>query len=216
MSWISAPIGSVFTEKNVDNENQNEFIEQIVEVAKSAIGNIKYVFGGDSISDDMTGEGDCSDFTQAVFRKVLNTDIGGTTEEQYLKGTLIENQEDLQIGDLVFFQGTYASGYIDNVSHVGIYIGDGQFIHNSSGSGGVVISDLNGNGGYYQNHWLAGKRLFEGGEFTYTTTEAQKASETDKKWWADILTLVFTILVIVLALIFFIKSFNTVKGEDKE
>lgn len=202
------PIGSVFTDKNAEVSQDNDFMSKIVETAKKGIGKIKYVFGGDNISDDMTGEGDCSDFTQKVFKLATGEDIGGTTEEQYMKGETISDMSELKQGDLVFFKDTYASGYTDGVSHVGIYIGDGQFIHNSSGSGGVVISDLDGNSGYYQNHWLTGKRIFEDGSFTYTPDSVKDTASKDTNWLGDIITILLIVVIIAIAIIFFIKSFN--------
>ena len=60
----------------------------------------------------------------------------------------------LQIGDLVFFERTYNTTAA--ASHVGFYIGDGQFIHASS-NGGVMYSDLNSN--YYSSHYYGARRL---------------------------------------------------------
>ena len=102
----------------------------VVETAQDLVGKVDYVFGSNDIAD---GVGDCSSFTQYVFKQ-NGIDIGRTTEKQWTGiGTRIDgNNTTLQAGDLVFFKNTYRSGYTDGVSHVGIYIGNGQFIHNSS------------------------------------------------------------------------------------
>jgi cell wall-associated NlpC family hydrolase len=67
-------------------------------------------------------------------------------------GTRIE-KTDLRKGDLVFFK-TLGSSVIN---HVGIYIGDGNFIHSSSGSGYVRINSLSS--GYYLNCYQSARRL---------------------------------------------------------
>ena len=129
-------------------ENKNPLIE----LAESLIGKVQYKFGGDNIEG---GYGDCSDFTSYVFSK-QGFEIGGTTEEQYSKGRSVRKDE-LIAGDLVFFKDTYASGYKDGVSHVGIYTGDNQFIHLSSSANGVKISSLED--AYWQQHWLGARRI---------------------------------------------------------
>ena len=68
-------------------------------------------------------------------------------------GTGVEPQ-DLQPGDLVFFSNT---GAVEDVSHVGIYIGDGQFVHASRSGGAVMINDPTW--GYYADHYYAAVRL---------------------------------------------------------
>jgi cell wall-associated NlpC family hydrolase len=105
-----------------------------------------YVFG-------RTGGGafDCSGFTQAVFKK-QGIRIPRTAEEQYRLGKSVD-KSDLRAGDMVFFKNTYKRG----ISHVGIYIGDGQFVHASSGKHSVTVSNLSG--AYYQQHWAGAKRL---------------------------------------------------------
>ena len=58
-------------------------------------------------------------------------------------------------GDLVFFSGTYSTS---GASHVGIYIGNGQFVHASSGRGCVTVSDLWSN--YYSSHFYGARRIY--------------------------------------------------------
>ena len=60
----------------------------------------------------------------------------------------------LQPGDFVFFENTYTDG----ISHVGIYVGDGYFIHASTSETGVKISSLTEN--YYINHYYGARRIY--------------------------------------------------------
>jgi cell wall-associated NlpC family hydrolase len=104
--------------------------DELVEYAKEYLG-VPYAYGG------TTPDGfDCSGFTQFV---VAN--FGGrlphSSSEQYNYGISIE-REDLQLGDLVFF----ISDNSMKIGHVGIYIGDGKFIHAPQSGGYVEISNL--------------------------------------------------------------------------
>ena len=100
----------------------------IIATAKKYMG-VKYVWGGESPSGF-----DCSGFMQYVFGK-NGVSLPRTAEQQYQKGTWI-SKANLRAGDMVFFS-TYKAG----ASHVGIYLGSGDFIHAST-SKGVTISDL--------------------------------------------------------------------------
>ncbi len=95
---------------------------------------------------------DCSGFTYWVVKNVLGRDIGAGLWTQAAAGTTV-SQGDLQPGDLVFFQNTYTWG----LSHVGIYVGNGQFIHAQNESTGVVISSLSST--YYSTRWYGAVRL---------------------------------------------------------
>ena len=113
---------------------------------------IKYSFGSTNIEG---GAGDCSSFTQYVYRKngIL---IGRDTQAQYTnKLAKSVDKNKLAVGDLIFFKNTYNSNNTDGVSHVGIYTGNNNFIHLSST--GVKESSLNEN--YWQNHYLGAKRF---------------------------------------------------------
>jgi N-acetylmuramoyl-L-alanine amidase len=95
---------------------------------------------------------DCSGFTYYVTIKTLKQDIGAGTWSQSISGTPVA-YGDLRPGDLVFFQNTFTWG----LSHVGIYIGDGKFIHAENERTGVVISSLTST--YYKTRWYGARRL---------------------------------------------------------
>lgn len=119
---------------------------QVVSLAQQYLG-VPYVYGGSSPSGF-----DCSGFTMYIFSQVgVSLPHGATSQLSY--GTAVSYSE-LQPGDLVFFQD-----YGAVASHVGIYIGDGQFIHASSSSYNgkcVVTSSLSET--YYANHYYTARR----------------------------------------------------------
>mgnify|MGYP000431029294 CR=1 FL=1 len=118
----------------------------IVDYAYSFLGT-PYVYGGASPSGF-----DCSGFTMYVYNQLgISLPHGATPQLKY--GTYVSRSE-LQPGDLVFFSdGSYPA------SHVGIYVGDDQFIHASSSYYNghcVVITSLSET--YYNNHYLTARR----------------------------------------------------------
>ena len=131
--------------KEEEETEENTVGERIVSVAKSCLG-VRYVWGGESMSGF-----DCSGLVYYTL-KTLGYSPYRTASSQYKMGTYV-SKDNLQPGDLVFFAGTYKSG----ISHVGIYVGDGQFIH-APGSGDVVsYDDLTS--GYYANHYYGARRM---------------------------------------------------------
>ena len=119
--------------------------ERMVEIAKTCLG-VPYVWGGES----MRGF-DCSGLVYYVLKN-LGYSPNRTASTQYRMGTYVA-KSDLQAGDLVFFAGTSASG----ISHVGIYVGDGKFIHSPHTGDVVKYSDLSS--GYYANHYYGARRI---------------------------------------------------------
>jgi cell wall-associated NlpC family hydrolase len=95
---------------------------------------------------------DCSGFTYWVILNTLGINISPGTSAQINHGTPI-SRNSIQPGDLIFFQNTYTWG----LSHVGIYIGNGKFIHAENATTGVVISDLGSN--YYSSRWYGARRI---------------------------------------------------------
>ena len=116
---------------------------RIISSAMQYIG-VPYVFGGTSPYGF-----DCSGYVQYIFAQA-GISLPRTADVQYEVGTPISTAE-LMPGDAVFFT-TYTYG----ASHVGIYIGDGNFIHASS-SRGVTISSLSSS--YYSTHYIGARRM---------------------------------------------------------
>ncbi len=115
----------------------------IVATAKKFTG-VPYVFGG------TTPKGfDCSGFLQYVFRQ-HGINIPRLADEQYKLGKNVKVSQ-LEVGYLVFFS-TYTAG----VSHCGIYVGDGKFLHTSS-SRGVRIDSLSDS--YWKPRFVGGKKI---------------------------------------------------------
>jgi cell wall-associated NlpC family hydrolase len=105
-----------------------------------------YVFGGSSPSGF-----DCSGFVWYVARQTGKSISRGMLGE-YNAGPHPARDE-LKPGDLVFFQNTYTQG----LSHNGIYIGNGQFVHAADGAAGVTVSSLNT--AFWTAHWFGATRL---------------------------------------------------------
>ena len=121
--------------------------QQIVNYAMQFLG-YPYVWA----AEDPAVGFDCSGLTQYVLLNTIGVDIGHSSYDQPNYGTPVDESA-LQPGDLVFFANTDGPG----VTHVGIYIGGGQFIHAENPSTGVVISDLNSD--YYSSHYYGARRV---------------------------------------------------------
>lgn len=95
---------------------------------------------------------DCSGFTNIIYKNVFDQKLDrvSTTIAKNVKES-ITNKADLLPGDMVFFS-TFKKKYIN---HVGVYIGDGKFIH-ASIKKGVIVSSLTE--GYYSTAWRKGGR----------------------------------------------------------
>ena len=168
----------------------------VVSTARDYIGKVDYVFGADDLDN---GKADCSSFTQRVFEK-NGLDIGRNTEAQWTGTGVKIDKEDLKAGDLVFFSGTYNSNHTDGVSHVGIYSGNGKFIHCSS-SKGVVESDLNSK--YYLDHYLGAKRI-DGVTEDMEENETMESNKLGLTWWGDVVKVVLATLLVIAGVVLFV------------
>lgn len=118
----------------------------IARTARKFLG-ARYVSGGNG-----PNAFDCSGFTTYVYGQ-FGIKLPRTSTGQASVGTQV-SKDNLQVGDLLIFSNTYKSG----PSHAGIYLGNGQFIHASTSSTGVIISDLNSS--YYRKHFSYGRRVY--------------------------------------------------------
>ncbi|MPM95118.1 hypothetical protein SDC9_142269 [bioreactor metagenome] len=136
-------IKNVSPQKNVtnksdtsDNSNKiiysgasfNNYSNRIVSIAQNWIGT-PYLYGGNTRAGV-----DCSGFVKNVYSE-LGIELPRTSASQYTFATSITNPD---VGDLVFFKKQ------DRIYHVGIYLGNDQIIHASSGKG-VIIQTMRGN-----------------------------------------------------------------------
>lgn len=97
---------------------------------------------------------DCSGLTYISFAK-NKIEIPRNSQEQARYGRVIFNQDDLKKGDLVFFTKSYSTS--DYITHVGIYLGNGKFIHAST-SAGVTETPLNNP--WWSQRFVFGTRVF--------------------------------------------------------
>jgi len=120
--------------------------EKIANFAKQYVG-YSYTYGGTTPS----GGFDCSGFAQYVCRE-CGYSIGRTCSNQLNNGTTVSRDE-LQVGDLIFFNNT-SNG---SVGHVGIYIGGGSIVHAANSRRGVTIDTISS--GYYNNYYMTARRI---------------------------------------------------------
>ncbi len=108
---------------------------------------IPYRWGGDTVVDGM----DCSGFVRAVYN-LCGVNIPRTSREQYQTGEPV-GRDELRDGDLVFFGDS-----ADSIHHVGIYVGNGRFVHAPKRGDDIKISSLAE--AYYAREFVGAKRYF--------------------------------------------------------
>ncbi len=128
------------------NGNYSELGNQIAEYALGYLG-CKYVYGANG-PDSF----DCSGFVKYVYAQ-FGYSLNRTASDQLNNGTVVEKGSE-QPGDLVFFK---RSGESKPVSHVGMYIGNGQFVHASTNQYKVRIDNLFT--GYYEDIYIYARHI---------------------------------------------------------
>lgn len=132
------------TSKPTDTETTEK--TAVVEYAKQYLG-YRYVPGGGTPSTGF----DCSGFTSYVY-KHFGISLSRTSKDQAKNGTAVE-KNNLQLGDILIFNNTANTA----IGHVGIYIGDNNFIHASNPSEGVKITSLSSS--YYKSRYVGARRV---------------------------------------------------------
>lgn len=107
--------------------------DRLVKAGLDAVGT-PYAWGGDAPEDGF----DCSGLVAFVYREIASLELPRRAVEQRAEGKRV-TRNDLEPGDLVFFATTRQR---NRVSHVGIYIGDNQFVHAPSRGSTVRVDSL--------------------------------------------------------------------------
>ena len=141
--YISAAYSDIVSMDEIHQGN-NDLGQQIVDFALQYKG-YPYVYATEGPNSF-----DCSGFTYYIYKHFGYT-LNRSSKTQVNDGVTV-SKENLQKGDLVFFSRDGKTVY-----HVGLYIGNNQFIHASSPSVGVIISDLNST--HYSSRFYTAKRI---------------------------------------------------------
>ena len=118
------------SKKTTSSSSSSSGGNAVYDTATDYLG-LKYVWGGASL----TKGADCYGFTQQIYKK-FGVSLPHKASYQAKMGTKINSKSDLQAGDLVFF------GSKNNITHVGIYGGDGKFIESPHTGASVRVSKL--------------------------------------------------------------------------
>ena len=122
--------------------------QKVVDFAKQYLG-YSYVYGGTT----PTGGFDCTGFTYYVYNACGHS-LSRSCSVQSTTGTAV-SKENLQAGDLLLFN----NGSNGSIGHVGIYIGDGMFIHAVNARRGVDTDTINS--GYYYTYYYSARRIIK-------------------------------------------------------
>jgi cell wall-associated NlpC family hydrolase len=146
--------GTSAQQSSAGQEAAREPASQAAEIVLRALGllGVSYKLGGNSADSGL----DCSGLVRLVFRETLGLVLPRRAEEIGRQSLSIDTSQ-LAPGDLVFFN-TLRRAF----SHVGIYIGDNQFVHAPSSGGAVRVESLNKP--YWQQRFDGARRLLEGSQ----------------------------------------------------
>ncbi|MCL1962429.1 MAG: C40 family peptidase [Desulfovibrionaceae bacterium] len=147
--------GELLTEKGLIpkiSQSISHATDRAAELVITAIGSlgVPYRWGGTSAETGF----DCSGFVRAMFQQTTGQVLPRRAADQAMAGAKIDKRE-IEPGDLVFFN-TRRRGY----SHVGIYIGEGRFIHSPRTGLHVVIENMNIR--YWQSRFNGARRVLTG------------------------------------------------------
>ncbi|WP_339463531.1 C40 family peptidase [Pseudomonas sp. EA_105y_Pfl2_R69] len=146
-----APTPAVQAQIHVPHGSQQGGAEDVLFRALGLVGT-PYRYGGNSPA----GGFDCSGLIGYVYRDAAGISLPRSTRELIGMRAPVVSRDRLQSGDLLFF----ATNGGRQVSHAGIYVGDGRFVHAPSSGGTVRLDSLSNS--YWQRTYLDAKRVFSG------------------------------------------------------
>ncbi|MFC4762202.1 C40 family peptidase [Dyella koreensis] len=133
---LAATGGKSGAADDADADDNGDLRSNLISLAMK-LRNIRYVRGG---HDPSTGF-DCSGFVRYVFAHAVGLELPTNSASQFLAGLKV-SRSDMQPGDLVFFRTAGGRKGGGRISHVGIYIANGQFIHSPSHGKTVRVDSL--------------------------------------------------------------------------
>ncbi|HEX3028868.1 MAG TPA: SH3 domain-containing C40 family peptidase [Clostridia bacterium] len=145
IGWVNSQYVAVQSDSTSRGDSN---LPAIVEYSERFIGT-PYVWGG----NDPSGF-DCSGFVKYVYHS-FGFELNRVACDQAKQGTWV-GKTDLLPGDLVFFDTDGGHNYIN---HVGMYIGNGMFIHASSSAGKVTTSNITK--GFYSDSFMMARRILK-------------------------------------------------------
>lgn len=140
------PVESTDKPQSKPAKKEKDMGEIAARTAERFVG-IPYRWGGDNVVEGM----DCSGFVRAVYN-LCGLSIPRTSRDQYKAGDAVARQ-DLLDGDLVFFGAS-----ADKINHVGIYVGNGKFVHAPRRGEEIRITSIDDN--YFDKRFVGARRYF--------------------------------------------------------
>lgn len=131
---------------NTTAQGEDGRVQGLLQRALALLGT-PYRWGGTSPDRGF----DCSGLVGYVFRTALGIDLPRVSREQAKTGELVADRAALAAGDLVFF------GRRGRVDHVGIYVGEGKFVHAPSRGKDVTVSSMDT--GYWSGKFMSARRI---------------------------------------------------------
>ena len=147
-SYLQSTVPSGSTSNSGSNNSVSASASSVIAYAKTLLGK-PYVWGAQGPNSF-----DCSGFTYYVFKNKAGIILPRTSSAQSKYGTYV-SRNNLRAGDLVFFDTNGANN--GQVSHVGLYIGNGQMIHASYSQKKIVIDNFNST--YFKRTFVNGRRV---------------------------------------------------------
>ena len=157
MAYANKAVKTQNSKKTTSSSSTSTGGNAVYDTATDYLG-LKYVWGGASL----TKGADCSGFTQQIYKK-YGVSLPHHAADQAKMGTKITSKKDLQAGDLVFF------GSKNNITHVGIYGGDGKFIESPHTGASVRVSKLSS-----RKDFVSGSRFSKINSATSTSSSSGK------------------------------------------
>jgi len=144
---LPAADGAAVADAATDPAGEAVDLRQALVALAMTLRDVRYVRGGSSPSTGF----DCSGFVRYVFAHAIGLRLPANSARQFLAGIKVK-RTDMQPGDLVFFR---TRGH-KRISHVGIYLDNGRFIHSPSAGKSVEVSSLDE--GYWAKRFAGARR----------------------------------------------------------